>query len=411
MAVPKLRFKDENGADYPEWKVGRLKDYGKAIGGYGFPEKYQGIIDNKIPFFKVSDMNTVGNEITMNIANNTISTETAKEIKVKPFLKKAIVFAKVGAAVYLERKRKAEPPFLVDNNMMIYQSDSIDFDYLYHWFSNQKISRYAQIGALPSYNAGDIHSVKISVPCLEEQQKIADFLTTFDKRITAQQNIIADMEETKKGLLQKIFSQEIRFKDDNGEDYPDWEKKKLGDIATKIGSGKTPLGGSSVYTDCGVIFLRSQNIGWGEMLLDDITYIDENTNNSMLSSQVKKDDLLLNITGASIGRCSKYYLCQLANVNQHVCIIRLNQSNADFILQQMIADIVQNQIEQLQAGGNRQGLNFKNVSEIKVKIPCLAEQNKIASFLSAHDKKIEAEKKILADLQEMKKGLLQQMFV
>ena len=81
MAVPKLRFKDENGADYPEWKVGRLKDYGKAIGGYGFPEKYQGIIDNKIPFFKVSDMNTVGNEITMNIANNTISTETAKEIK------------------------------------------------------------------------------------------------------------------------------------------------------------------------------------------------------------------------------------------------------------------------------------------------------------------------------------------
>ena len=131
----------------------------------------------------------------------------------------------------------------------------------------------------------------------------------------------------------------------------------------------------------------------------------------MLSSQVKKDDLLLNITGASIGRCSKYYLCQLANVNQHVCIIRLNQSNADFILQQMIADIVQNQIEQLQAGGNRQGLNFKNVSEIKLKIPCLAEQNKIASFLSAHDKKIEAEKKILADLQEMKKGLLQQMFV
>ena len=406
MAVPKLRFKDENGADYPEWKVGRLKDYGKAIGGYGFPEKYQGIIDNKIPFFKVSDMNTVGNEITMNIANNTLSTETAKEIKVKPFLKKAIVFAKVGAAVYLERKRKAEPPFLVDNNMMIYQSDSIDFDYLYHWFSNQKISRYAQIGALPSYNAGDIHSVKISVPCLEEQQKIADFLTTFDKRITAQQNIIADMEETKKGLLQKIFSQEIRFKDDNGEDYPEWEKKSWEEnviISTDMVNPKNEE------------YINLPHVGPGNI---------ESFNGCLLDNilTAKEENLISGkfhfMPGAIIYGKINPQLAKYAHVNFE------GLSSADAYVLTATNSLCQNFLFFLLQSkdffrysvmvSRRTGMpkiNRDELNAFKFMCPSLQEQQKIASFLSTYDKKIEAEKKILADLQEMKKGLLQQMFV
>ena len=410
MAVPKLRFKDENGADYPEWKVGRLKDYGKAIGGYGFPEKYQGIIDNKIPFFKVSDMNTVGNEITMNIANNTISTETAKEIKVKPFLKKAIVFAKVGAAVYLERKRKAEPPFLVDNNMMIYQSDSINFDYLYHWFSNQKISRYAQIGALPSYNAGDIHSVKISVPCLEEQQKIADFLTTFDKRITAQQNIIADMEETKKGLLQKIFSQEIRFKDDNGEDYPEWKRNRLKNIASRITRKNTtnetdlPLTISSI-----------------DGLVDQRTYFKKQVASKDMSGYylLYNGEFAYNRSYSvgydfgSIKRLDKYDKGALSTL--YICFSLNDTCNSDFVTHFFDSGKWNRQVYKNCAEGARNhgllNISADDFMSMDVNIPALGEQNKIASFLSAYDKKIEAEKKILADLQEMKKGLLQQMFV
>lgn len=385
MAVPKLRFKDENGADYPTWENTKIANILKILHGKDYKD------------FPVGDIPVLATGGIISYIDRCLCDWAC---------------VLIGRKGTIDKPQYMETPFwTVDTLFYSKPFENEHPKFQYYLFANIKWKKYDESTGVPSLSASTIENIDVCIPCYDEQKKIADFLTTFDKRITAQQNIIADMEETKKGLLQKIFSQEIRFKDDNGEDYPDWEKKKLGDIATKIGSGKTPLGGSSVYTDCGVIFLRSQNIGWGEMLLDDITYIDENTNNSMLSSQVKKDDLLLNITGASIGRCSKYYLCQLANVNQHVCIIRLNQSNADFILQQMIADIVQNQIEQLQAGGNRQGLNFKNVSEIKVKIPCLAEQNKIASFLSAHDKKIEAEKKILADLQEMKKGLLQQMFV
>lgn len=413
MAVPKLRFKDENGADYPEWKVGRLKDYGKAIGGYGFPEKYQGIIDNKIPFFKVSDMNTVGNEITMNIANNTISTETAKEIKVKPFLKKAIVFAKVGAAVYLERKRKAEPPFLVDNNMMIYQSDNIDFDYLYHWFSNQKISRYAQIGALPSYNAGDIHSVKISVPCLEEQQKIADFLTTFDKRITAQQNIIADMEETKKGLLQKIFSQEIRFKDDNGEDYPEWSENVLSNLLLfqngingdkeMFSQGVKCIGVTDILNDKPIVY-------------DSIKAVADVDNKTLERYSVSYGDILFQRSSENVEDAGKsnVYLDKTAIAVFSGFVIR-GKKMADFnpkCLNSILkSNIVRKQIKQKAQGAQHINVSQELLSGIVVYLPSLPEQNKIASFLSTYDKKIEAEKKILADLQEMKKGLLQQMFV
>ena len=135
----------------------------------------------------------------------------------------------------------------------------------------------------------------------------------------------------------------LRFKEFSGE----WESKKLGDIAIKVGSGKTPRGGNSVYTDSGVVFLRSQNVLNGKLNLNDVAYISEEINSTMKSTEVHGDDILLNITGASIGRsCKVPTHFPKANVNQHVCIIRLNENyNSSFIMNQIISSKVQRQID------------------------------------------------------------------
>ena len=146
-----------------------------------------------------------------------------------------------------------------------------------------------------------------------------------------------------------------------------WDNNKIGDITLKVGSGKTPKGGRNVYTDDGILFIRSQNILNGRMNLCDVAYITEKENEKMASSSVKYKDVLLNITGASIGRCSVYNLNKTdANVNQHVCIIRLKDYiNSFFIQNYIVSSIIQKQIDSYQAGGNREGLNFEQIKNIR----------------------------------------------
>ena len=200
----------------------------------------------------------------------------------------------------------------------------------------------------------------------------------------------------------------LRFKGFEGE----WEEKKIGDITLKVGSGKTPRGGNSVYTDSGVMFLRSQNVFNGYMVLDDVAYITEEENNKMKSTSVYENDILLNITGASIGRCCVVpNLNNKANVNQHVCIIRPKKdTNSSFIMNQIIGYKVQRQIDSYQAGGNREGLNFQQIKEIKINIPSLQEQEKIANLLSKVDRYIELQEKKVSELEKYKKGMMQKIF-
>ena len=108
----------------------------------------------------------------------------------------------------------------------------------------------------------------------------------------------------------------------------DWEVSSLGGIVTKVGSGITTTGGEKVYKKEGRPFLRSQNVGWGYLLFDDIAFIDEETHQSFSNTEIKLDDVLLNITGASIGRCAVADERLIGgNVNQHVCIIRVDVSS------------------------------------------------------------------------------------
>ena len=197
----------------------------------------------------------------------------------------------------------------------------------------------------------------------------------------------------------------LRFPEFTGE----WKKCIIGELTTKVGSGVTPRGGEAVYKSEGHPFVRSQNVGLGHLILDDIAYIDEDTHQRQKNTELQLDDVLLNITGASIGR-SALVNQQIVggNVNQHVCIIRANKKLIpSFLCNFLLSQYGQKQIESFQAGGNRQGLNFEQIRSIKIGLPSLEEQKKIADLLLLIEQRITTQNKIIEKLETLIKGIVE----
>lgn len=191
----------------------------------------------------------------------------------------------------------------------------------------------------------------------------------------------------------------------------DWEKHTLKDCTDKIGSGKTPKGGSSIYEKSGIPLLRSQNIHSNKVNFEDVVYITEAIDKEMSNSRVKQKDVLLNITGASIGRSAVYFYDKIANVNQHVCIIRPNSNvDSNFIQLNITSSKGQKQINLNQAGGGREGLNFQQIAKISFYYPKWKEQKKIGSFFNLLDDAIFFQQQLLNDHKQLKKAMLQKMF-
>ena len=191
----------------------------------------------------------------------------------------------------------------------------------------------------------------------------------------------------------------------------DWEQRKLGEITIKIGSGKTPRGGSEAYVDDGIPLIRSQNVHDDVVDLSDVVYIDEETNKSMGNSLVAYNDVLLNITGASIGRSAVYKGVEPANVNQHVCIIRPTEDySSDFIQMNLASSNGQKQIDSSQDGGAREGLNFQQIGKMEFAFPSVDEQNKIGTYFSNLNNLITLHQRKCDELQKVKKYMLQKMF-
>lgn len=191
----------------------------------------------------------------------------------------------------------------------------------------------------------------------------------------------------------------------------DWEQRKLGEVSEKIGSGKTPRGGSAVYTKFGIPLLRSQNIYDNKVHSSDLVFITNDIDKEMSNSRVKTNDVLLNITGASIGRSAVYRSIHHSNVNQHVCIIRPKKEfSADFIQLNIASSNGQRQIDLNQAGGGREGLNFQQIGKIYFNFPDKEEQQKIGSFFKILDNTITLHQQQLENLKKTKKAYLQKMF-
>ncbi|MCM3907514.1 restriction endonuclease subunit S [Trueperella bernardiae] len=201
--VPEIRF-----AGFTDpWEQCELGHLGHAQSGFGFPEVEQGGTRG-LPFFKVSDMNIEGNETELRGCKNYVTPGQIVKNRWQPIMDvPAIFFAKVGAAVMLERKRLVTEPFLLDNNTMAFSlAGRVHVRFAQALFSGIKLTSLIQIGALPSFNAADLEGLTVRVPTdINEQRSIGELLHAVDRLIALHQRKLDMLENVKKSLLEKMF--------------------------------------------------------------------------------------------------------------------------------------------------------------------------------------------------------------
>ena len=234
---------------------------------------------------------------------------------------------------------------------------------------------------------------------LDEQKKIANFLSTVDKKISNLEDIIINLEKQKKGLLQQIFNQELRFKDENDNNYPDWEKKKLGDISdVRDGTHDSPK-----YINSGYPLITSKNIQNGKISFKDINYISkEDYNNINKRSKVSIGDILMSMIG-TVGN-----VALLSEENFAIKNVALFKEKSllknIFLIQYLQSNLFYKSINNLNEGGTQKFISLKNIRNLYINLPCLEEQTKIADFLSAFDRKIDNQKAQLEHWKQINTG-------
>jgi len=288
-----------------------------------------------------------------------------------------------------------------------------------------EVRRHQKGSAQPGLNLSDVERMLVVIPPPEDQSRIAAVLDTVDEAIAKTEALIAKLRRVRAGLLHDLLTRGL---DEHGQPrdpiaHPDqfrdsplgripkeWETKTLSALCKHIGSGVTPRGGQDVYTTEGVTFIRSQNVTFEGLLLSDIAFIPEEIHRGMLRSEVFAHDVLFNITGASIGRC-----CPMpdglgrANVNQHVCVLRVPDATAEdstYLASVLASPIGQRQLEALNTFGNRQGLNYQQLGSFVLPWPDRSERKMIADRILAADAQRHAEEREKAKLTLLKSGLM-----
>jgi type I restriction enzyme S subunit len=291
-------------------------------------------------------------------------------------------------------------------------------------FVLEQINSFVKGSALKRVSLLNIKKVIGVFPPVEEQIRIAAYLdktcASIDKAVDAKQKQLGILDSLRKSIIHKAVTRglddSVELKDSGvewlGRIPIHWNVYRLRDITSKIGSGVTPEGGASSYVDEGIPLFRSQNIHFDGLRLDDIALITEEQHNSMSNTKVQGGDVLLNITGASLGRC--HYVPKDfgdANVNQHVCIIRTYRKlYFEFLNFFLSSDTGQKQIFSGFRGASREGLNFREIKNFLLPIPLEKEQVEICHYLDKKFEKFELLKNNLenqiATLEQYRKSLI-----
>ena len=235
-------FKDSDIGPIPQdWEVGMLGEVCHFVSGSVFPEKYQGVPQGKYPFAKVSDMSLPGNERSLHSANNYIDDGIAAKLKVSLVPPKSTVFAKVGAALLLNRRRLSVVTMCIDNNMAAAcPNRDTWYEYLFYLLQSIDLSKYCQEGALPSINTSTLQIIPVPSVTLEEQQAIAGALSDIDALISAQEELLAKKRAIKQGAMQELLTGRRRLsgfpvrpmkQTDIGPIPEDWEVRQIGSEA------------------------------------------------------------------------------------------------------------------------------------------------------------------------------------
>lgn len=232
-------------------------------------------------------------------------------------------------------------------------------------------------------------ALKIPLPPLNEQQRIVSRI----EKLAAKVEEARDLKTASKRGVDVVMDIIVGKAFDQVVDQP---QKKLSELTSKIGSGSTPLGGRSAYPTSGVPFIRSLNVRMRKFQWDGIAFIDSATHDSMDSTKVRPNDVLLNITGASIGRtaCAPVDL-MTANVNQHVAIIRpLEVLSSRYLMYWLSQPRIQHFIDDKQKGATRQGFTKAQIEALTVPVGTLAKQYRIVGYLDALQEKTDSLKKL-----------------
>jgi len=304
----------------------------------------------------------------------------------------------------------------INPRFVLYLLKSYDYQQVFHGLGS---------GIRKTLKYQDFKKIMIVAPTLSEQQVIADYLdetcSRIDEIIAEAKASIDEYENLRQSIIYEILTKgpddNVEMKDSGvewiGKVPSHWMIGKVKYGTTKVGSGKTPKGGAEVYMTSGVMFLRSQNIYNDGLRLDNPYYISEEIDEEMKNTRVQKNDVLLNITGGSIGRCCIFDgSIPNANVNQHVCIIRVNSSV--FLPEYMhlfwISPIGQISIKSYQTGGNREGMSAEAIKNTPIPIIPIGEQRRIVDLIKPKiddfNSLITEKESLINDLEAYKKSLI-----
>jgi len=386
--VPRLRFPEFQ--DSEEWKAKSLASVCNVLQGYGFPESLQGRTEGRYPFCKVSDISraVAENGGLLAKAANYVGDSDLLELRAKLIPIGTTVFAKIGEALRLNRRAFVQHECLIDNNAVGLKGvEGIADDYFIHLLSQLIDLNEHCGGAVPSVNKSTLEAIKVIVPDLDEQQKIADCLSSLDELITAETQKLGALKTHKKGLMQQLFPREgetvprLRFPEFRG--AGEWGDRSLESVSNGISSGKDqndPDGLYDLYGSTGVIGKTSTASYRGEFLL---------------VARVGANAGLLNKSGGEFG------------VTDNTLVIRLNDSvNLNFVFY-YLDDL---SLNKLIFGSGQPLITGGQLKALSLYFPSETEQQKIADCLSSLDNLITTQSQKIDTLKTHKKGLMQQLF-
>ena len=263
-----------------------------------------------------------------------------------------------------------------------------------------------------SISKTSIATMTISVPLFEEQEKISKFMIAINNMIKEQESNISILETYNRGLLNDIFERKIKFKNEDGEKYPNWEEKPLSEEFPFIRNGFVGIV-TDHFSDKehGIRYIEGTNIHNGRIDDNVEVYVTKEFHQKHKKNELKSDDIVM-VQSGHVGDCavvgSKY-----AGSNCHALIIMSNGGKVDshYVAKYFLSDVGKKNLEILKTGNTVKHILSSDMNKFRLPFPCLEEQQKIADCLSAIDKVVEQEKVYLEQLKTIKKGLLQQMFV
>lgn len=394
--TPKMRFPEFR----DEWEMKIIKELFNVVSGSTPLRSNTSYYENgNIPWVKTTDLNN-------SLINNTSEKVTDIALNNLKLLPKDTVliamyggFNQIGRTGILNIKATTNQAISA-----LIKKDDYNSKFLQSYL-NFNVKQWRRFAASsrkdPNITKKDIEKFKIPYTCREEQEKIGTFFSKLDRQIELEEKKLELLEQQKKGYMQKIFSQELRFKDEKGNNYPNWKSYQLGEI-TKTFSGGTPKSNNSNYYNGGIPFIRSGEISKQFTELK----ITENALNNSSAKLVEKGDLLYALYGATSGEVAISKIN--GAINQAVLCIKSEES-INFLLN--FLRLQKQHILKTYIQGGQGNLSASIVKGITIKLPCKEEQTKIGNFLDKVEILIEKQTNKVESLKQRKQGLLQKMFV